>query len=238
MNDIVTRLPFPLSGRVAPASATAVNNAVQYDYAVGGMSFLSAVDEQHPFLRSLAPQRKDQFDNAREPGEQSLIGWWLRSQSTFVGGEGMLYQDPDLVNVANLLNRHAIQFFHSVGLNPWTTSKLTLLRSTTNRISDVTANSHFVLGWNDGTDRYWSAVSNVLKSDTGSAVTTITWGGANTIRALTSDGTNYYAADNVGIYKGLGNGAGALLWNTGSTKVTLGWAKGRLMGAIDNKIYE
>lgn len=238
MNDIVKRLPFAISGRTAPASAVAVNNTVQYDYGIGGMTFLSAADDQHPLLRSLAPQRKDQFDNAREPGEQSLIGWWLRSQSTFVGGEGMLYQDPDLVNVANLQNRHAIQYFHSVGLSPWVQSRLTQLRATTNRIADASANKHIVLGWNDGTDRYWSAVGSVLKSDTGSAVTTITWGGANTIRALASDGTNYYAADNVGIYKGAGNGAGALLWNTGSTNVTLGWAKGRLMGAVDNKIYE
>ena len=238
MNDIVKRLPFPISGRVAPSSALAVNSDIQYDYGIGGLSFLSAADDQHPMLRSLAPQRKDQFDNAREPGEQSLIGWWLRSQSTFIGGEGMLYQDPDLVNVANLQNRHAIQYFHSVGLNPWNQSKLTMLRATANRIADASANPHFVQGWNDGTDRYWSAVGNVLKSDTGAAVTTITWGGANTIRALTSDGTNYFAADNVGIYKGAGNGAGALIWNTGSVNVVLGWVKGRLMGAVDNKIYE
>lgn len=238
MNDIVNRLPFPISGRVAPSSALVTTGGVQYDYGIGGVAFLSAADEQHPMLRSLAPQRKDQFDNAREPGEQSLIGWWLRSQSTFVGGEGMLYQDPDLVNVANLQNRHAIQYFHSVGLNPWTQSKLTLLRSTTNRIADATTNQHFVQGWNDGTDRYWSAVGNVLKSDTGAAVTTITWGGANTIRSLTSDGTNYFAADNVGIYRGAGNGAGALLWNTGSVNTTIGWAKGRLMAGIDNKVYE
>lgn len=238
MAGIVARLAFPLSGRTAESSALVSNGEVQFDYGVGGMAFLSAADEQHPMLRSLAPQRKDQFDSTREPGEQSLVGWWLRSQSTFVGGEGMLYQDPDTVNVGGLENRHAIQFFHSVGLNPWVANKLTLLHSTTNRISDGTSNSHFVLGWNDGTDRYWSAVGNVLKSDTGSATTTITWGGANTIRSLTSDGTNYYAADNVGIYRGAGNGAGALIWNTGSTDVTLGWMKGRLMAAIDNKVYE
>lgn len=238
MAGLVQRLPFPISGRTAPASAQATNNGSQYDYGIGGMSFYSAADDQHPMLRSLAPQRKDQFDNAREPGEQSLIGWWLRSQSTFIGGEGMLYQDPDLVNVANLQNRHAIQYFHSVGLNPWTQSKLTLLRSTTNRIADASTNNHFLQGWNDGTDRYWSAVGTLLKSDTGSAVTSITWGGANVIRSLTSDGTNYFVADNVGIYKGAGNGAGAQIWNTGSVNVTLGWTKGRLMAGIDNKVYE
>lgn len=238
MGGIVARLPFPFSGRVNPSSATWQNMGVLYDYAIGGMPFLAGIDEQHPMIRSLAPQRKDQFDNSREPGEQSLVGWWLRSQNTFIGGEGMLYQDPDLLNVSNLQNRHAIQYYHSVGLNPWSAGQLTMLRSTSNRIADATTSNHFVVGWNDGTDRYWSAVQNILKSDTGAAITNIVWGGANTIRALTSDGTNYYAADNVGIYRGAGSGAGALLWNTGSTNIALGWAKGRLMAGIDNKVYE
>ena len=94
------------------------------------------------------------------------------------------------------------------------------------------------MGWNDGTDRYWSAVGNVLKCDTGSATTTITWGGANAIRSLTSDGTNYYAADNVGVYKGAGNGAGSLAWNTGSANTVVRWAKGRLMAGIGASLYE
>lgn len=238
MAGIVRRLPFPFTGRTATSTPLFVPNGISYDYAIGGMPFLAYINDEHPLLRSLSPVRKEQFDNNKEPGEQSLLDWWLRSQSTFVGGEGMLYQDPDPLNVGSLQNRHAIQYGHSVGLNPWVNGKLTMLRRTTNRIADASANSHFVLGWNDGTDRYWSAVGNVLKSDTGSAVTTITWGGANTIRSLTSDGTNYYAADNVGIYRGAGNGAGALLWNTGSVNVVTAWVKGRLMAAIDNKVYE
>lgn len=239
MAGLVQRLPFPLSGRTSPASALATNGGTQYDYGIGGMTWLSAADDQHPMLRSLAPQRKDQFDNAREPGEQSLIGWWLRSQSTFIGGEGMLYQDPDLVNVANLQNRHAIQYFHSVGLNPWNANKLTLLRQTSLRVADGTTNSHFVLGWNNGTsDAFWSAVGPNLKSDDGTTTTTITWGGAGTILSLTSDGTNYYVADNVGIWTGAGTGAGSKIWNTASSSVALGWTKGRLMAGIANKVYE
>lgn len=238
MSQIVNRLPFGISGRATPGTASAQLADVAYDYAIGGMLFLSAISPQHPMLRGMAPIKKDQFDNQREPGEQSLTGWWLRSQSTFIGGAGMLYQDPDLVSNANLQNKHTMQYGSSVGLNPWVANQLSLLRSTSQRISDSSANKGLVVGWNDGTDRFWYAVGNALKSDTGSATTAITWGGANTIRSLTSDGTNYYAADNVGIYKGAGSGAGALLWNTGSTNVVCQWAKGRLMAGIDNKIYE
>lgn len=238
MAGIVSRIPFPLSGRTVAASSSYAQSGVQYHFALGGLPFLSAISDQNKMTRAGAEIKKDQFDNQREPGEQSLSSWWLRSQSTFIGGAGLLYQDPDLVQVANLQNRHSIQFNSSTGLNPWVNGRLTLLRSTSQRIADGTANKHFVVGWNDGTDRYWSAVNTALKSDTGSATTTITWGGANVIRSLTSDGTNYFAADNVNVYKGAGNGVGAAFVATGTTNVVCKWVKGRLMLALDNKIYE
>lgn len=238
MAGMVSRLPAPFSGRTVAAASSFALEGVQYAFALGGMPWLSAIDDNHPMTRQGAELKKDQFDNQREPGEQSLANWWLRSQQTFIGGEGLLYQDPDQVQVANLQNRHAIQYFHGVGVNPWVNGKLTLLRKTTQRIADASANPHYVAGWNNGTDRFWSAVGNVLKSDDGAASTAITWGGANTIRALASDGTNYFAADNVQVYKGAGNGAGAAWSATGTTNVCLGWAKGRIMLGLDNKIYE
>lgn len=238
MAGIVSRLPFALSGRTSAASSSYALDGVQYAYAIGGMPFLSGINDDRAATRAGAQMKKDQFDNQREPGEQSLSNWWLRSQATFIGGEGLLYQDPDQVQVANLQNRHAILYSHGVGVNPWTNGKLTLLRRTTQRIADASANKHLLIGYNNGTDRYWSAVGNVLRSDDGTTATTITWGGANTIRALASDGTAYYAADNVQIYKGTGTGAGAAWSATGTTNVCMGWAKGRIMLGLDNKIYE
>lgn len=237
--DIVSAIPNALSGRPATSGAASYAlDGIRYDYAIGGLPFLAAISDDRPMTISLADIRKDQFDNNREPGEQSLAGWWLRSQSTFIGGEGMLYQDPDQVGAANLQNRHSIQFGHSVGLNPWTNGQITMLRSTTQRIADASGNPHFVLGFNDGTDRYWSAVGAALKSDTGSAVTSITWGGSGTIRSLTSDGTNYFAADSTGIYKGAASGAGTQIYNTGTANVVMRWVKGRLMAGVGAAVYE
>lgn len=230
--DIVTRIPFPLSGRTVSAASTFALDGVQYHFALGGMPWLSAINDERKMLRAGAPIKKEQFDNQNIPGEQSLASWWLRSQMTFIGGAGVLYQDPSSDN------QYAIRYGESVGVNPWVNGKLSLLRETSLRISDGTNSKHFVVGWNDGTDRYWSAVGTALKSDTGSATTTITWGGANTIRSLTSDGTNYFAADNVNVYKGAGNGAGAAFVTTGTTNVVCRWVKGRLMLALDNKVYE
>ncbi|MBA2951444.1 hypothetical protein [Streptomyces himalayensis] len=232
MADIVSRIPFPLSGRTATAASSFALDGVQYHFALGGMPWLSAINDERKMTRAGAPIKKDQSDQQLIPGEQSLASWWLRSQSTFIGGQGLLYQDPSNDN------QFAIRYAEGVGVNPWVNGRLTLLRETSLRIADGTANVHHVVGWNDGTDRYWSAVNNVLKSDTGSAITTITWGGANVIRSLTSDGTNYFAADNVNVYKGAGNGAGAAFVTTGTTAVVCRWVKGRLMLALDNKVYE
>jgi hypothetical protein len=232
MAGIVARLPFPLSGRTSTVSSSFALEGVQYTYAIGGMPFLTAMSDERPMTRAGAPIKKEQFDNQQTPGEQSLANWWHRSQQTFIGGEGVLYQDPSTDN------QYAIRYAEGVGVNPWVNGELSLLRETSQRIADATANKHFLVGWNDGTDRYWSAVGSVLKSDTGSAVTTITWGGANTIRALTTDGTNYFAADNVNVYKGAGNGAGAAFVTTGTTAVAAKWVKGRLMLGLDNKVYE
>lgn len=236
--SIVDRLPFGLGKSVATGAATQ-GGTVAYDVAIGGQLFISAYSDDRPMVRGLAPIRKEQFDNAREPGEQSLLNWWHRSQSSFIGGQGILYQDPDQVGVANLQNRHQIQYGSSVGLNPWTNGKLTLLRQTSQRIADASGNNHYVVGWkNAGVDSFWAAYGNNLKSDDGTTTTTVTWGGANTIRSLTSDGTNYFAADNVNVYKGTGTGAGAVFVATGTVNTVCKWTKGRLMLALDNKIYE
>jgi hypothetical protein len=232
MAGIVSRIPFALSGRTTAAASTFGLDGVQYHFALGGMPWLSAINDERRMTRSGAPVRKEQVDQQTIPGEQSLASWWLRSQSSFIGGAGVLYQDPSNDN------QYAIRFHESVGVNPWVNGRLTLLRTTALRVADGTANPHHVVGWNDGTDRFWSAVGTALKSDDGTTTTTITWGGANAIRSLTSDGTNYYAADDVGIYSGAGNSAGAKLWDTGSVNVVIAWVKGRLMAAIDNKVYE
>lgn len=230
---IVTRLPFSLSGRTVTGAATYALKDVRYDFAVGGIPFLSAISDERPMTRELARIQREQFDNSRNPGEQSIADWWLRSQSTFVGGAGLLYQDPDLSN------EFAIRYGESTGLNPWTNGSLTMLRSTAQSIADATANPHFVLGWdNAGTDSYWSAVGATLKSSDGTTATTITWGGTGTIQSLASDGTNYFVADATALYKGTGIGAGTSFVTTGTTDTVARWVKGRIMLGLDHRVYE
>ncbi len=66
----------------------------QYDFAIGGIPFLSGVDgENNLYVRESAQVQKQQFDNARQVGEQSLQSWWYRSQASFDLGAGLKYFD-------------------------------------------------------------------------------------------------------------------------------------------------
>jgi len=101
------------------------NTSDSYDVAVGGQPFFYAINDQRPYIRQTAPYKKDQFDNGAEPGEQSLTGWWIRSQSSFHGGEGIKFYDPSAGETV------AHRFTDSKGVNVWTKGEVTLLKNTT-----------------------------------------------------------------------------------------------------------
>lgn len=102
------------------------NNNIAYDVAVGGMPFIFAINDARPYIRQTAPFKKDQFDNAAEPGEQSLSGWWIRSQASFHSGSGISFYDPATTDE----NGH-YRFRESKGVNVWTKGQVTLLKDVT-----------------------------------------------------------------------------------------------------------
>lgn len=102
------------------------NTDIAYDVAIGGMPFIYAINDGNPYIRQTAPYRKEQFDNQTEPGEQSLTGWWLRSQSSFHEGTGITFYDPAL-----LPGDSTYRFSDSKGVNVWELGQVTLLRSST-----------------------------------------------------------------------------------------------------------
>jgi len=98
-----------------------INNAEDYDVAIGGEPFILAPTDVNPYQRETAPYRKDQFDNSKEPGEQSLTGWWIRSQSSFHGGTGIKFYDPTSGESTGY------RFADSQGLDVWTKGQVSLL---------------------------------------------------------------------------------------------------------------
>ena len=113
---------------VGVVASTAIwqNTDMSYDVALGGLPFIYAINDSRPYVRQTAPFRKDQFDNGAEPGEQSLTGWWIRSQMSFHSGSGIKFFDPATTDE----NGH-YRFADSKGINVWTKGEATLLKSCT-----------------------------------------------------------------------------------------------------------
>ena len=123
--DISERVIIDLSGRTATYYDP---TTYKFDVAIGGMPFIYAITDQTPYKRQTAEFRTQRFDNARDPGEQSLSGsgYWIRSQSSFHLGGGITYQEP----IVGTPDEVKFQFSDSVGVDPWTPGQLSLLHST------------------------------------------------------------------------------------------------------------
>ena len=102
------------------------NTDINYDVAIGGLPFIYAISDARPYIRQTAPFRKDQFDNQTEPGEQSLTGWWIRSQSSFHGGTGIVYFDPQTSDPFG-----HYRFADSKGVDVFKQGEVTLLNNVT-----------------------------------------------------------------------------------------------------------
>ena len=62
-----------------------------YTVAIGGVPFFIAPKDDTPYQRATAQFRKQQFDAAQSPGDQSLDGLWLRGQFSFHRGAGVRF---------------------------------------------------------------------------------------------------------------------------------------------------
>ena len=178
------------------------NTDIAYDTALGGMPFIYAISDQRPYIRQTAPYRKEQFDNQTEPGEQSLTGWWIRSQSSFHDGTGITFYDPALIP-----GEGTFQYADSKGVDVWTEGEVTLLKSSTQ--GHETTGS---IASNGRASQYmrsiqWSGTNGVLvldeydvdKIDTAGTVTHFidyNSGTDDRVYAICDDGTDAYWVTN------------------------------------------
>ena len=235
-DDITEGIPYVLSN---PAGATSYSSTGEaYDVAFAGLPFFLAASDDTPYRRVTAQYRKQQIDQTREPGEQTLTGWWLRSQSSFHLGAGIKYFEP--------LQDESLrfQFTESKGVDVWTKGQATLLNSTVRALSS--ANTPIIIGANDGTnDCLVVADGTALKkitmsSDTATSSTYTQAGTASTILDLTTDGIRYYFANGTKIHQGnITSGDSAIVYDTPSTtSARIKYVKQRLISSINNSVYE
>lgn len=234
MATLVRKIPDQLSGLGVGIQANYGLSDYAFDYAIAGIPFLSATMDDRPYTERMAEIKKDQFDNFAEPGEQSLIGWWLRSQSTFTGGAGILYQDPDTDNQFNF------RFADSLGVSPWEAGELALLRTV--EAGTATAKTPLLSrGFVDSTsvDSYWLVRGDEMRKVTDAADTSVIGTSVNTIWDITSSGARYFIARVNGVWSGLDAAAPTQLYtDVLNATAEIEFVKGRLILGHNNSVYQ
>lgn len=248
---------------VGVVSSTAVwqNTDVAYNVAIGGIPFIYAINDSRPYIRQTAPFRKDQFDNGAEPGEQSLTGWWLRSQMSFHSGSGIKFFDPATTDE----NGH-YRFADSRGVDVWTKGQATLLKNSSPghiTTEDLQSNGR---PWQAIRSIKWNNTSGVLLHD-GYDVDKIDSNGSEThfinynagssypVYAICDDGTYAYwitKIDDAGVTKtamykkpltgdATNTADEVQMWKTSSviaTNAVMEYVKERIVLCLNNSVYE
>jgi hypothetical protein len=242
-SDITEGIPYVLSNPAGTTNYT--QTGTFYDVAFSGLPFFVAASEAQPYRRVTAQYRKQQIDQTREPGEQTLTGWWVRSQSSFHLGAGIKYFEP--IQEESL----RFQYTESKGLDVWTRGQATLL-NTTVRAEVATATNLFLFGARDTTNNVDAVVFTegpdlkklTMSGDTPTVTTYTLVTSPHTLdfKALTSDGTRYFAADNARIHRGniFGTTSDGHIYDLSGpvTTVVLRYAKQRLLAGVDRDLYE
>jgi hypothetical protein len=233
-DDITEGIPYVLSNPSGSTTYAATGEA--YDVAIAGLPFFLMNSDDSPYRRVTAQYRKQQIDQTREAGEQTLTGWWLRSQSSFHLGAGIKFFEPQQEESLRF------QYTESKGVDVWTRGQATLLYDTASFYAGAAPAQ--LIGVNDGTnDCIFVTDGTALKKITsGGTNTTISQAGtASTIYSLTTDGSNYYFINGTKVHKGSvgASPADAEIYNTpGVTRATIRFVKQRLILAIGNVLYE
>jgi len=191
----IAERPVDPIGQPANAGNTYFNTSNNYDCAIAGLPFFLGVSKEYPYKRETAQYRKQQIDQQKEPGEQTLTGWWLRSQSSFHYGAGIRYEEPIEGDTVGL------RFTKSAGVDVFNIGKVTLLPDVT-KLSTTPSGTPIMIGATDvnGVDLViWSDGSTLYRTTAAGTTTTLTWGGSGTILSVAQDGLNYYAANATGI---------------------------------------
>lgn len=243
---------------VVSTSSLWQNTEIAYDVAVGGLPFIYAINDNRPYIRQTAQFRKDQFDNGAEPGEQSLTGWWIRSQMSFHSGSGINFYDPATTDE----NGH-YRFHESKGVNVWTKGQVTLLNNCTSTHLTTGAIASNGVAQQHVRSIKWGSTSGVLLHDeydvdkiavdgTVTHFQDYNSGADYPVYAICDDGTYAYFVTNrpgtparMYMYKKALTASSAdtettMFFDAGTllTNATMEYVKERIVLCANNKIYE
>jgi hypothetical protein len=253
-SDITEAIPYNLSN--PPVNSSYNGSTVAYDIAIGGQPFFLETSDDSPYRRVTAQYRKQQLDTTREPGEQTLTGWWIRSQSTFHLGQGINFFEPAQDESLRF------QYKYSKGCDVWTKGQATLLRDVTSTNSTTGTLNTNLRPYQYARSIRWSSINGVLLHDN-YTIKKISVGGTSTdfqinvsgtdapIFSVCDDGvyaywiTNSSPTGDMRLYKKLltdNYTTSPTLMFTGTgltvTNAVIEFTKQRIVAGINNKVYE
>jgi hypothetical protein len=256
-NDITEEFQVDLT--TERGGATYSNRGITYDIAINDQPFRDASTSERPSQRETAQYRKDQSDNSAEPGEQSLVGWWMRSQSSFHYGSGIRFYEPAQDE------KLRYRFADSQGVDVWTQGEVSLLNDVTAsravsaaaapRLRPITYASTQAVMLHDEYDLW-----KVPATGTGVQFVDYTSGTDSPIYSVCDDGVNAFFVTNrvdgtnkmhvfkkpltgdttTGVPSTVPTGDTTLMFSAAPvvTSAVIEWAKGRIIACINNSVYE
>ena len=201
-----------------------------FPVAINGRSYI--VDSKSgEFTRQYDDRVRDSVDQSAEPGEASINsqGLWRRSQSSWHYGAGQKHSDT--------ADAEPYRFNTSKGINVWTSGTLSLLKDTTQILSDAAATLESIVA---GTRLYVASGGDVTyyTSLAASPVSCTAEPGGD-VGSMTTDGYNVwvsFAAHGIH-YTNTSTGAFSSYITGTDTFTKIKYTKGRLMAAAGPTIY-
>ncbi|MEW1959755.1 hypothetical protein, partial [Kineococcus sp. NPDC059986] len=123
--DISERIPVAFAGNPnsgVPTPPKVVLKDTPWDIGIGDQAFLLAATKDNPYRRESADISKQQLDTSKEPGEQTLNQWWLRSQTSWHRGQGINFYEPGTDDGST-----SYRYAEGIGVDVWTEGEFKLL---------------------------------------------------------------------------------------------------------------
>ncbi len=228
--SVVTTPIIPVG--VVGLAASYSPDSIRYDYAIGELPFLSLTSDATPYERALAPVRKQQVDQSRAPGDQSLDSWWLRSQTDWSAGAGIRFMEPAEDE------RIQRRFDTSAGVDVWELGEISLLKSTSQVATYSSTDTACLVKYDTGNQFYMGAGSTIERYNAGT--TSATTGFSGTLASMLLAGPKVLAINSSGTIYSATNGATTFssLWTTSSGATKAWWVKQRLIVAQGVDLFE
>lgn len=227
--DITEGIPTALPSSAGGEAGLYRVHVEEFDVAFGDLPFMLNLGVEEPYERTTAQWQKSQFDAQQLVGEQSLDGWWLRSQQAFFGGDGIEYYEP-LVGEGS-----EERFRDSSGVEVFTDDgSVNLLKQTELAFDGTASDLEIEAGPNRLLQRDGTSVT-VWDGSTETAVT-----GTSTAVSLAYTGSVFLVGDSDNIYtlaEDTGTTLSALWTNTGGN-TNVFWAKNRIFAGVGPDLYE